>query len=249
MEATPKVEFLGLTFDLTVIFASLLTAAIVLVITILGTRGRAMRPGKFQNFVEMILEFIRGVNNMSFNTKRAERYLSFSLTLFLYIFIANQLGVLLMISADVHHPIPALGLTEEALSSVESKVALFKSPTADINVAIALAFAITIYAHIMGVRKSPKGYFTHYVKPYFWMLPLHLIDEVAKPVTHAMRLWANIFAGEVLIVILLSFGAPLITGAPLLVWIGFSLFVGTIQAYIFTVLATVYISQKTSDEH
>ncbi|SFS34531.1 F0F1 ATP synthase subunit A [Marininema halotolerans] len=249
MEATPKVEFLGLTFDVTVIAGSLFTAALVLLITILGTRGRAMRPGKFQNFVEMVLEFIRGVNNMSFDSKKAERYIGFSLTLFLFIFIANQLGVLLMISAKVDDPIPWLGLTKEVLESSHDEVAFFKSPTADINVAIALALAITLYAHFMGMRKNIKGYLSHYVKPYFWMLPLHLIDELAKPATHAMRLWANIFAGEVLIVILLGFAKPLITGAPLLVWIAFSLFVGTIQAYIFTVLATVYISQKISDEH
>jgi F-type H+-transporting ATPase subunit a len=80
------------------------------------------------------------------------------------------------------------------------------------------------------------------------MLPLHIIDELAKPTTHAARLWANIFAGEVLILILAE-GAKYITWLPLGAWLGFSLFVGAIQAYIFTVLAMVYISQKIADEH
>jgi F-type H+-transporting ATPase subunit a len=64
-----------------------------------------------------------------------------------------------------------------------------------------------------------------------------------------MRLWANIFAGEVLITIMLTKGPIWLTGAPLLLWIGFSLFVGTIQAYIFTVLANVYIAQKMVSDH
>jgi F-type H+-transporting ATPase subunit a len=64
-----------------------------------------------------------------------------------------------------------------------------------------------------------------------------------------MRLWANIFAGEILITILLTKFPIYITGVPLLVWMGFSLFVGAIQAYIFTVLTNVYIAQKITNDH
>ncbi|GGE05279.1 ATP synthase subunit a [Marinithermofilum abyssi] len=249
MEATPKVEFLGLTFDVTVMIGTLFTAVAVFLLTVLASRGLQMRPGKLQNLVEMIIEFARGITRMTLDAKNAERYLGFALTLFLFILIANQLGIIMMVSAEVHHPIPALGLTEDVLEKVHGHVGLFKSPTADINVTVAMALAIALYAHFLGIKKSPKDYLAHYFKPFKWMVFLHLIDEVAKPTTHAMRLWANIFAGEVMILILLKFGTPLVSGAPLLIWMAFSLFVGAIQAYIFTVLATVYISQKISDEH
>jgi F-type H+-transporting ATPase subunit a len=242
LEITPKIKFLGLTFDLTVMIGTLVTAILVLIIVLAATRRRDLRPRGMQNIMEMVIEFIQGITNMMLDHKKAARYLGFAVTTFLFIFIANELGVIVMITSEAHHSIPWLGLPEKA------EVSWFKSPTSDINVTVAMAFAITIYAHLAGFFKGPKTYLKHYVQPYAWMLPLHIIDELAKPTTHAARLWANIFAGEVLILILAE-GAKYITWLPLGVWLGFSLFVGAIQAYIFTVLAMVYISQKIADEH
>jgi len=248
LEITPKIKFLGLTFDLTVMVGTLITAIIVLLLVFLTSRGRNMRPKGAQNFFEMVIEFIQGITHMMLDAKRAVKYLGFTITIFLFVFIANELGVIVMITSDVTGSIPSLGLTKEALDSAGGAVSWFKSPTSDINVTVAMAFAIFIYSHFMGIKKSGKEYLKHYVQPYAWMLPLHLIDELAKPVTHAARLWANIFAGEVLIIILAE-GTKYLTFIPLMAWIGFSLFVGAIQAYIFTVLAMVYISQKIADEH
>lgn len=245
MELTPKVQFLGMTFDLTVIFGSLITAVIVLIITILATRGRKMRPGKLQNVVEMIVDFSRGISRMSFDDRTAEKYLGFTFTLFLFILIANQLGVIMMASAHAHQAIPSLGITDKLLHKTE-EVSWFKSPTADLNVTISMAVAIALFANYMGLRTSVKGYFKHFLSP---LGLLHVIEEFSKPATHAMRLWANIFAGEVLIVIMLTKGPIWLTGLPMLVWMGFSVFVGAIQAYIFTVLANVYIAQKMTSDH
>jgi len=249
LELTPKIKFLGLSFDLTVMIGTLVTAVLVLLICTLATRRREMRPSGMQNFVEMLVEFVQNITNMMLEPKRAEKYLGFAFTTFLFIFIANELGVIVMITANTTGPLPGLGITGNLLKQAHTdSISWFKSPTSDINVTVAMAFAITIYAHIAGLFKSPKGYFRHYFEPYAWMLPLHIIDEVAKPTTHAARLWANIFAGEVLIMILRE-GTFYLTGIPLMAWIGFSLFVGAIQAYIFTVLAMVYISQKIADNH
>ena len=248
MELTPKIKFLGLTFDLTVMIGTVVTALIVFILLMLATRGKRMVPKGIQNVMEMVVEFIQGITGMMLEKRKAEKYLGFAITVFLFVFIANELGVLLMVPSEVHGSISGLGLTKEALEKSENAVSWFKSPTSDINVTVAMAFAIAIYAHLAGLFRSPRKYFGHYVQPFVFMLPMHLIDEIAKPVTHAARLWANIFAGEVLILILLE-GAPYLTGLPLLVWIGFSLFVGAIQAYIFTVLAMVYISQKVADDH
>ncbi|MBD1372128.1 F0F1 ATP synthase subunit A [Hazenella sp. IB182357] len=244
MELTPKVEFLGATFDLSVIIGSLLTAVIVFVISILATRGRKMVPTGLQNIVEMIIDFSRSITRMSFSHKDAEKYLAFTFTLFLFIFVANQMGVIMMVSAEATAPIPELGITAE-LWAKEQSVAWLKSPTADLSVAFTMAIAIALFANFMGIRKSFKNYVKHFINP---LGPIHVIEEFSKPVTHAMRLWANIFAGEVLILIMLE--APkYISGVPLLVWIGFSVFVGAIQAYIFTVLANVFIAQKVNSDH
>ncbi|HET7658115.1 MAG TPA: F0F1 ATP synthase subunit A [Bacillales bacterium] len=247
MEITPKIHFLGMTFDLTVMIGTVVTMIIVLLLILPATRGKKMRPRGIQNVMEMVLEFVQGVTKIMMEDRQAEKYLSFALTTFLFVFIANQLGVIVMVGAEATGAIPSLGLTHEALQQADS-VNWFKSPTSDINVTVALAFGIAIYAHFAGLFKSPKGYLKDYVHPYPALLPLHLIDEIAKPTTHAARLWANIFAGEVLILILREgFEHFYVTGIPLIVWIGFSIFVSTIQAYIFTVLAMVYISQKVAD--
>jgi F-type H+-transporting ATPase subunit a len=248
LEITPQIHFLGMTFDLTVMIGTVVTMILVLLIILPATRAKRMRPRGLQNLMEMALEFVQGITQVMMEKKQAEKYLSFALTTFLFVFIANMLGVILMVGSHATGTVPSLGLTEKALETAEGEVNWFKSPTSDINVTVALAFAIAIYAHFAGLFKSPKHYFKEYVDPNLFLFPFKLIDEAAKPTTHAARLWANIFAGEVLILILRA-ATFYITGIPLIAWIGFSIFVGTIQAYIFTVLAMVYISQKVADGH
>lgn len=243
MELTPKVDFLGLTFDLTVIIGSLLAAVLVFLFTILATRRLSMVPSGMQNVVEMIIDFSRGISRLSLDDKKAEKFLGLTFTMLLFIFFANQFGVIVMVTQELHHPIPSLGITN--LDNAHA-IAWFKSPTADLNVTIAMAVGVALYSHYLGIRYNPRGYVKHYAS---FMLPIHLVEEFSKPLTHAMRLWANIFAGEILITILLTKFPIYITGVPLLVWMGFSLFVGAIQAYIFTVLTNVYIAQKITNDH
>jgi F-type H+-transporting ATPase subunit a len=247
MEITPKVTFLGLTFDLTVIMGSLLTAVLVFIIMMIAVRSRRMRPRGMQTLVEMLVDLSRSMTRMGHDAKMAERFLGFTFTLFLFIFIANQLGVILMVTSGPAD-LPALGITEEQLHAQHAHgVIWLKSPTADMNVTFAMSIAIALFGTLLGIARKGLGtWLRHLLHP---MGLLHVIEGFSNPVTHAMRLWANIFAGEVLITIMLTKGPILLTGAPLLVWMGFSLFVGTMQAYIFTVLANVYIGQKISIDH
>ncbi len=93
-------------------------------------------------------------------------------------------------------------------------------------------------------------------------MPLKIIEEFANTLTLGLRLYGNIFAGEILLGLLAGLATNFYTqnialgivgtlGAivPMIVWQAFSLFVGTIQAFIFTMLTMVYISHKVSDEH
>ncbi|AUS10219.1 ATP synthase F0 subunit A [Laceyella sacchari] len=259
MEKTPKLVFdlmgLQVKLDVTVMITTTICCILVFLIAMLATRRLAMVPTGMQNFVEMIIEFTQGIVRSNMDAKTSERFYGFAFTLFLFIFIANQMGLMFNVVTEHHEPIPFLGIEAagehhgEAGKEAEhhNAYAWWKSPTADINVPIAMALAITIVAHFLGIRKSPKKYASHYFQPFFWMFPLHIIDEVAKPVTHGLRLWANIFAGEILIIVLLKGG--FLTEAPLIVWLAYSVFVGTVQAYVFTVLAIVYMSQKLADDH
>jgi F-type H+-transporting ATPase subunit a len=98
----------------------------------------------------------------------------------------------------------------------------------------------------LGLKTNRKHYLKHYFEPFWFFFPLNLIKEISKPLTLGLRLYANIFAGEVLIATILMAG---VFGTPLLVaWQGFSIFVGAIQAFLFTILTMVYISQATVHE-
>lgn len=230
MELTPKISFGSSplwNLDLTVVLTTTVTCILVLLITMLAVRKRSLVPRGLQTLVEMVIELTRGMVRANLDSKTSERFYGFAFTLFLFILIANQLGLMfnLVSGHGEHH------------------YALWKSPTADFNVPVALAIVITLVAHFLGIKKTPKEYVSHYFKPFWPMFPLHIVDEIAKPMTHGLRLWANIFAGEVLIIICLK-ASPFISGAPLVVWLGYSMFVGLIQAYVFTVLAIVYMSLK-----
>ena len=146
---------------------------------------------------------------------------------------------------DKHaHEVVVNGHTEKEVS-----VAWFKSPTASPSVTFAMAFLVLIYAHILGIKKSPKSYLKHWFEPSPAMFVLHAMEEfIIKPLTLPLRLFGNIFAGEVLITFMLA-GIVAAVTLPLVVWLGYSIFVGAVQAYIFVTLTLVYISQKVVDEH
>lgn len=237
-----------MTFDVTVMIGTVVTMIIVLLIILPATRGKKMRPRGLQNLVEMAIEFVQNITQVMMEKKQAEKYVSFAFTTLFFIMISNLLGVFVMVGSHASDAVPSLGLTAAGLQDVGGEVNWFKSPTSDINVTVALAVGVMLYAHFAGLFKSPKHYLKEYVDPHWALFPFKIIEEISKPVTHAARLWANIFAGEVLILILRDV-TFYITGLPLIVWIGFSIFVGVIQAYIFAILAMVYISQKVSDDY
>jgi F-type H+-transporting ATPase subunit a len=177
-------------------------------------------------------------------------YLALGMTLTMFIFISNLLGLPLLIVTDAHHPIEWLGITEKYLQEHggAAHIAWWKSPTADLSVTAGLALVVFVLVHFLGIKLNRKHYFKHYLHPYPVFLPVNLIETVAKPLTLALRLYANIYAGEVLISTILKIG---LLGIPFMVaWQGFSIFVGAIQAFLFTVLTMVYISQATlHDDH
>ncbi|BCJ87719.1 F0F1 ATP synthase subunit A [Effusibacillus dendaii] len=233
----------GLTVNLTVVGMSLLAAILVAVIVMAAVRGADVRrPGKLQTFFEMIVDFVRGLASDTVGQKRADAWVPFALTLFIWMFVANQLGLITNITAE------AGDAQGHAVS-----YSFFMSPTADFTVAMTMGISMVLLSHIVGLR-HPGQYFKHWVTP-LWMFPLHLIEELPKFLTLGLRLFGNIFAGEVMIGILLGMThtlgvvtGGLAAGVPLLVWIGYSLMVGTIQAFVFTVLTLVYIGQKMPHE-
>ncbi|QJC54528.1 F0F1 ATP synthase subunit A [Paenibacillus albicereus] len=242
MHAFPTFTLGGMVFDLAAILAITISVIITFaVVKLLTLRLSVENPSKAQNFMEWIVDFIHSTIASTMPLSRVKPFLGLGLTLILFIFISNLLGLPLVIVTKITEP--AWGVTQAYIESHGgyAELAWWKSPTADLSVTAGLALIVFLLVHYLGATKNTKHYFLHYVKPYPVFLPLNLIETIARPLTLALRLFANIFAGEVLITTILMLG---IAGTPfLIVWQGFSIFVGAIQAFLFTVLTMVYISQ------
>ncbi len=264
MHIQPIIEAFGTTWNLSSLFAIFISMIIVVIIAIAGTRNLSVnKPGKMQNFLEWLVEFIQNLIGSTMDAKRGAKYMMLGLTLIMYIFVANLLGLPFNIITEHEEPFSFAGTTiidEEAIHHAEEtnhhlEIAWWKSPTADMSAAMGLALMVVLLSHYIGLRSSVKGYFKHYATPHWLFTPLEIINEIAKLLTLGLRLFGNIFAGEVLIAVILMM--PVFIGVlapgiiPMVIWQGFSLFVGVIQAFVFTMLTMVYISQKQSvgDHH
>ena len=97
----------------------------------------------------------------------------------------------------------------------------------------------------MGLKVKGIGYFKHFVQPFKLFIIINLMEEIAKPVTLAFRLFGNILAGEILLELLYA----LVPYVLPIVWLAFSLAIGIIQAFIFAMLVTSYLGMTIGDGH
>ena len=135
-------------------------------------------------------------------------------------------------------------------SNLLGLVPTMMSPTADVNTTLGMALTVFLLVQVLGFRYKGLGFLKHYATP---MFPIVVVEEFSKPITLSLRLYGNIYAGEVLIAVLLGlFGltVDLLGGfAASVVWLAFSIFVSAVQAFIFTMLTIAYIGQATAESH
>ncbi|MDQ8734092.1 F0F1 ATP synthase subunit A [Paenibacillus sp. LHD-38] len=238
-----------LQIDISSFIAITVSVIVTFLIAKLAVRNLSVdNPSKFQNFLEWVVDFVHNFISSTMPLNRVKPFLSLGMTLIMFIFISNLLGLPFGIVTVPHHAISWLGVTEEMVAN-HAELAWWKSPTADISVTAGLALIVFVIVHFLGLRLNTKHYLKHYFHPFPVFFPVNVIETISKPVTLALRLFANIYAGEVLIATILMMGW---VGTPFLVaWQGFSLFVGGIQAFLFTILTMVYISQAAihDEEH
>jgi F-type H+-transporting ATPase subunit a len=131
-----------------------------------------------------------------------------------------------------------------SISNLLSIVPGFESPTGSLSTTAALAICVFFAVPIFGVaERGVFGYLRNYIEPTPFMLPFNIISELSRTLALAIRLFGNIMSGRVLIAIILSI-VPLLV--PILMQV-LGLIIGQIQAYIFAVLATVYIASATTE--
>lgn len=212
--------------------ATIITGAIAYVCT----RNLKMKPTGMQNFIEWVLDFVKNIINSAMDWKTGARFLMLGMTLIMYIFVSNMLGL------------PFAVVVGEEL--------WWKSPTADPTITLTLALMVIGLSHYYAIRmKGLTEYGKDYFRPVGFLFPIKIIEEFANTLTLGLRLYGNIYAGEILLTLLAglvtSFGVWGAVGAviPMIVWQGFSIFIGAIQAFIFTMLTMVYMAHKVASDH
>lgn len=227
---SPTTEFMGLTFNLSNILMITVATAVVFLIAVLSTRRLAMEPTGMQNFMEWVMDFVKNMISSSMDWKTGGRFQLLGMTLLMYIFVSNMLGL--------------------PFAVVHDHYLWWKSPTADPVVTLTLAVMVIALTHYYGIQmKGFKGYLKAYKNP------MTLIEEFSNTLTLGLRLYGNIYAGEVLLGLLAgTLAASSIYGligaiVPTIVWMGYSIFVGAIQSFIFVTLTMVYLAHKVSSDH
>lgn len=237
MEKSWVVQFMGLNFDMVGIIGSTLMALAVLFLCIWLSKKVEMKPNKRQNVMEYMLDFTNGIVKDNVEDVDAQKHLSlYACVLFLFIWFMNQLGMFLEVKVD--------------------DWMVIKSPTADPVATMSFAMMTLLLSLTFGVQKfGVGGYLKNYAAPVSFLLPINIIEEFTNFLTLSLRLYGNIYAGEVLLTLIgnrlaTSFGLPtMILAAPLaMIWQGFSVFIGSIQAYVFVTLSMVYIGKKVTKE-
>ncbi|MEH7107582.1 MULTISPECIES: F0F1 ATP synthase subunit A [Bacillaceae] len=232
----PEFEFMGLWFNAANMLMITVSSVIVFLIAVIATRKLAMKPTGMQNFLEWVMDFVKGIINSTMDWKDGGRFHVLGLTIIMYVFVSNMLGL------------PFAIIVDEKL--------WWKSPTADPVITLTMAVMVVGLTHFYGVKlRGAKAYGGTFFSPMKFLFPLKIIEEFANTLTLGLRLYGNIYAGELLLS-LLAAGlahqgiAGFIAAIPLtFVWQAFSIFVGCIQAYIFTMLTMVYMSHKVSADH
>ena len=198
--------------------------AVLAIFSWLATRRLKEKPGPLQNAAEMavgaLLNFFTGL----LGEKHVRRYFPLLATLFIFIIVSNYSGLL-----------PGAGH-------------LFSVPTSNISITLGLAIVAFLVIQFEAVRhKGPGGYLKSLAQPLFLsflMLPLNLIEQVVHPVSLALRLYGNIYGEELAAE---QLGGLLAIGLPLVMHV-MSLLFCLIQAMVFTMLVSIYITESIGEE-
>lgn len=217
---------------------SFIAGIFLVAVFLIGTRKKEMTPSGFQNFLEMIVEALENMV-VGIMGPQGRKYVPFIGTLFLYIFVQNWMAL-----------IPGM-----------------KASTSSINTTAGLAVSVFFYVQFVGLRENGLG---HYILHLMgnpkdmvgWLmvplnLPLHILEEFIRPLSLALRLFGNITGEDALIAVFAGFGIMALSafhspiGLPLqLPFMMLSMLLGTIQALVFSLLSTIYISlMLPHDDH
>ncbi len=202
------------------VMGGIVVLVLMILTLIVKSRLSVENPGKLQQSMELVVEFLNGQVEENIG-HGGHQFVPIIGTLGLFILVCNVLGL----------------------------VPIFGSPTSNANVPAGCAAFIFLYYNFAGMRKhGVVKYLKHFMGPVPLMaplmIPIELISHLARPLSLTIRLWGNIFAEELLIVIFFGI-APLLLPLP---FIAFAVFGGFLQAFIFITMSQMYLSMAVASE-
>lgn len=213
------VPFFGhnMTFNLEVMIMTWIVIFSLLCFGFLATKKKSLLPGPLQVVGELFVTHLFALTEDALGEELSKKYAPLICALFMFLLLSNWLGI-----------IPHL-----------------EEPTKDLNTPLSLGIMGFCIAHYAGIRaKGLKAYLKGYCEPMFIMAPLNIIGELAKVISISFRLFGNIMGGAIIILVVSYLTFSIIT--PPFLNAFFGAFVGTIQAFVFTMLTVVYIAVQVN---
>lgn len=240
ISAEPIFNLGPLTITNSMLVSWVITALLcILALTISKKITSSNKPKGIQNFLEAIIEMLYGMVAGIMGERKSKQVFKYIATFFIFILLGNWIGLL-----------PGVGTI--GFEHEHEFVPFFRGATADINVTLGLALAAVFLIQYIGLKNLGLHYlgkFFNFKTPITAFIGiLELIAEFAKILSFAFRLFGNIFAGEVLLTVI-AFLVPIIAPLPFL---GLELFVGIVQALVFSMLTLVFMQIATishAEEH
>ena len=224
-------------------FLSLIVVGIFVSLALWFKNHLAMIPGKLQIVFELLFdEILKMMDSILGSRQKSEKYFPLIATVFLFILLSNWLGLL--------PGAGSLGLKHEIFHEGKGEIVLIpflRAPAADLNFTIALAIIAVFTINLIGAMavgmRVHAGKFFNFKNPIYTFVGfLELISEFVKIISFSFRLFGNIFAGEVLLIII-GFLGPYFLPLPFLF---LEVFVGFIQAFIFSMLMLVFVGMSVT---
>jgi F-type H+-transporting ATPase subunit a len=199
--------------NLNTIVMAWIVFGIIILFGFLVARKPKIFPSTLQVLGELIVSQLYGLAEDALGKESGKKFGPLVCALFMFLLISNWLGM----------------------------IPLLEEPTKDLNTPLSLGIMGFVIAHYVGIKsKGFKKYMEAYLEPFFFMAPLNLIGELSRIVSISFRLFGNIMGGSIIILVVSYLTYSVITPPFLMAFFG--LFVGAIQAFVFTMLTIVYIS-------
>ncbi len=228
--------------NITTVLNTWLIMAVVLGVSVFTTSHLTPVPGRLQAMIEMYVMAFENLCCEVLGKERGRRYLPLVATLFILVLLSNWIGI-----------IPSFW---QLFNGVFPHWLVIEEPTKDLNTTLGLGIMCFFIAHISGIYvKGVKSYLAEYFEPMvvigkvripnLFMGVLNIVGEFGKTISHSFRLFGNILGGAIIILVISSLTKYIML--PVFLNAFFGLFVGAIQAFVFAMLALVYISVMVND--